>query len=194
MPITSTPRPVRRIALAGAAVTASIVTTACGAGFNAQTQQPYQAAEGTDAMSGQIAVRNMLVLASEDGKGKLYGAIVNTGQEPDRLVGIAAAQAGPPADGATAQPQTPVTFGGVRPLTLQPGRSVILPPESGSPVTVTGGEPGRMIEVTITFGEAGPITASIPVLTQDHYSPTPRAEDSESGASEGGAGEGETEG
>jgi hypothetical protein len=31
-----------------------------------------------------------------------------------------------------------------------------------------------MIKLTITFGKAGPITASIPVLTLDHYSPSPR--------------------
>ena len=191
MSITSTPRPVRRIALAGAAVTLCIVTTACGAGFNAQTQQNYQPAEGTNAMSGEVGVRNLLVLASEDGKGRLYGAFVNTGEEPDRLVGIAAAPPQAREQGATAptEPQTRVTFGGVRPLALEPGASVILPPENGSPVTVTGGEPGRMIDVTITFGKAAPITASIPVLTTDHYSPTPRAEPSESEA----GGQGETE-
>lgn len=179
MPITSTPRPVRRIVLAGAAVTASIVTTACGAGFNAQSQQGYQAAEGTDAMSGSIAVRNMLVMASEDGKGQLYAAVVNTGQEPDRLVGIAPAAPKAAEPGATAAPEPgpKVTFGGVRSLPLPPDTSVILPPATGSPVTVTGGRPGRMIEVTITFGKAGPITASIPVLALDHYSPTPRADD-----------------
>jgi hypothetical protein len=183
VPIT-TQRLLRRTALAGAAVTLSIVAAGCGANFNAQTQQPYQAAEGTDAMSGPIAVRNMLVLASEDGKGRLYGSIVNTGQEPDRLVGIAAAPADA-GDRAAGTPE-PVTFGGVRSVTLQPGESLILPPKTGGPITVSGGEPGRMIKVTITFGEAAPITASVPVLTEDHYSPSPRPEASPS--------EGETEG
>jgi hypothetical protein len=31
-----------------------------------------------------------------------------------------------------------------------------------------------MLKVTITFGVAGPLTVSIPVLTTDHYSPSPR--------------------
>ncbi|HEU4947971.1 MAG TPA: hypothetical protein VFT31_12525 [Kribbella sp.] len=176
MPITLTPRTVRRTALVGATVTLSIAVTACGAGFDAQTSKFYQAAEGTNATSGPIAVRNMLVLASEDGKGELHSAIVNTGQDEDTLTDITAAPAdAPTSDGSVpADTATTVTFGNVRPLTLQAGTSLVLPPTTGKPVTVTGGKPGQMIKVTITFGKAAPITTSIPVLTTDHYSPSPR--------------------
>ncbi|MFG1814364.1 hypothetical protein ACGFIF_11405 [Kribbella sp. NPDC049174] len=187
MPITLSSRPVRRTALAGAAATLSFVLAACGANFNAQTLQNYQPAEGTNADSGSIAVRNALVIASEDGKGELHAVIVNNGGSDDTLVGIEQAPPGTQDGQAGGDQPTEVTFGNVKPLDLKAGTSTLLPPEPapelaenaeapGEPITVTGGKPGQMINVVITFGEAAPITAYIPVLTEDHYSPSPRAD------------------
>ncbi|ONI66899.1 hypothetical protein BWI15_27315 [Kribbella sp. ALI-6-A] len=176
MPITLPPSAVRRAAAAGATVTLSLALAACGANFNAQTSKPYQPAEGTNVTSGSIAVRNLLVLAGEDGAGELHAAIVNTGRTDDTLTGITSEPAAAPrGDGAepTAPPAT-VTVGNVRPMTLSPGASLTLPPASGKPFTVTGGKPGGMITLTITFAKAAPVTAHVPVLTTDHYSPTPR--------------------
>ena len=177
MPITLSPRTVRRTALAGATVTLSIAVTACGANFNAETSQPYQSADGTDASSGPIAVRNMLVLASDNGKGELHSVIVNTGQDDDLLVGMAAAPADAAAQTGSNSTATAVEFGNVRPMTLKADASLTLPPSSGKPITVTDGKPGQMIKVTITFGKAAPITALVPVLRQDHYSQSPSPND-----------------
>lgn len=176
MPITLSSRSLRRTALAGAAATLSLALTACGASFSAQTQQPYQAAEGTNIESGSIKVRNMLVLADAEGKGELHSAIINDGSSDDTLTGIAQAPAGTPdgVDGNWAPGE--VTFGNVRTFTLQAGDALTLPPSTGQPITVTGVKPGQMVNVTITFGQAAPITAYIPVLTDDHYSPSPAAE------------------
>ncbi len=186
MPITLSSRSGRRTALAGAAATLSIALSACGANFNAQTLQNYQPAEGTNADSGSIAVRNVLVLASEDGKGELHAVIVNSGGSDDTLAGIAQAPAGTQDGQAGGDQPGQVTFGNVKTLDLKAGSSTRLPPDkgleaengeaSGEPITVTGGKPGQMINVTITFGQAAPITAYVPVLTEDHYSPTPRAD------------------
>jgi len=174
--ITLPPQARRRAAAAGAAVTLSIALAACGASFNAQTAKPYQPSEGTNADSGSIAVRNLLVLADEEGKGELHGAIVNRGQTDDTLVSIASA----PAEGSgSTEESATVTFGDVRPMTLATGAVLSLPPATGQPFTVTGGKPGDMIKVTITFAKAAPLTTDIPVLTLDHYSPTPR-DDAES--------------
>lgn len=173
MPITLSSQAVRRTALAGATVALSITVAACGASFNAQTSQPYQPAEGTNAQSGGIAARNLLILASEDGKGELHGVFVNSGQTDDKLVGIAAAPAAVTQGASTEQPAT-VTFGGLKETDLKAGDAYTIPPAGGQPVTVTGGKPGQMIKVTITFAKAGPITTSLPVLTTDHYSPSPR--------------------
>jgi copper(I)-binding protein len=176
VPITLSSQAFRRTALTAAAVTLSFTVAACSASFSAQTYQPYQAAEGTNASSGGIAVRNMLVLASEDGKGELHSAIVNHGDSDDTLVSIESAPADAPVQNGSDPQDAPakVTFGNVRTMTLKVNESLTLPPATGSPITVTGGKPGDMIKVTITFGKAAPITTSIPVLTLDHYSPSPR--------------------
>ena len=217
MPITKSSRSVRRTALAGAVATLSIALAACGAGFNAQTQKPYQPADGTNADSGPIKVRNMLVLADAAGKGELHTVIVNDGSTDDTLVKISQAPAGTP-DGQDGGDQPgEVTFSELKtPLVLPAGSSIRLPASdsvtpspgetpSGAPsetpsatpsetpsatpgttptpgetpapsdtpgvITVTGGKPGQMINVIITFGKAAPITTYIPVLADDHFSP-----------------------
>jgi hypothetical protein len=176
VPITLSSQAFRRGTVAAAAITLSIAVAACGASFNAQTSQPYQPAEGTNASSGSIAIRNMLVLASEDGKGELHTGIVNQGSQDDTLVSIEGAAADAPAQNGETPADTPatITVSNVRRLTLKAGSLVTLPPASGQPVTVTGGKPGQVIKLTITFSKAAPITASVPVLTLDHYSPSPR--------------------
>lgn len=174
MPITLSSKAFRRTGLAGASLALSIVLTACGASFGAQTTKPYQPAEGTNADSGPIAVRNMLVLADEEGKGELHAGIVNKGDEDDTLVGIASAPSTEPDSQDPATPPATVTFGNVKPVELKANELVTLPPAEGQPITVTGAKPGDIINVVLTFGKAGPITTEIPVLTLDHYSPSPR--------------------
>jgi hypothetical protein len=187
VPITLSSRSVRRTALAGAAATLSIALAACSASFDAQTQKPYQAAEGTNADSGSLHVRNMLVLADADGKGELHTVIVNDGIEDDTLVKISQAPAGTQDGQAGGDQPREVTFSEIKtPLDLKAGTSTLLPPAtgtetdsgeaSGDPITVTGGKPGQVVNVTITFGKAAPITTYIPVLTDDYYSPGPLGE------------------
>jgi hypothetical protein len=174
VPITLSSQAVRRTALAGATVALSVAVAACGASFDAQTSKPYQPAEGTNAQSGGIAARNLLVLASEDGKGELHGVFVNSGQTDDKLVSIESAPADPNAQNTSTEQAGSVTFAGLKETDLKAGTAYTIPPEGGTGVTVTGGKPGQMLKVTITFAEAGPLTTSIPVLTTDHYSPSPR--------------------
>jgi hypothetical protein len=204
VPITLSSRSLRRTALAGATAALSIALTACAASFNAPTLQPYQAAEGTNADSGSIHVRNMLVLANEDGKGELHSAIVNNGSTDDTLVKIEQAPAGTQDGQAGADQPTDVTFSEIKPLDLKAGTSTLLPgpgaetstgetpsetptatpsagetpgaEASGPAITVTGAKPGQMVNVIITFGKGAPITTYIPVLTEDHYSPSPSGE------------------
>ena len=189
MPIMLSSRFARRTALAGAAATLSIALSACSASFDAPTLQPYQAAEGTNADSGSVKVRNMLVLADADGKGELHTVIVNDGAEDDTLVKIAQAPAGTQDGQAGSDQPGVVTFSEHKtPLDLKAGTATLLPPDAsaqtetetgeqpGDPITVTGGKPGQVVNVTITFGKAAPITTYIPVLPDDHYSPAPAGE------------------
>ncbi|GAA1570611.1 hypothetical protein GCM10009804_28780 [Kribbella hippodromi] len=240
MPITLSSRFARRAALAGAAATLSLALGACSASFNAPTLQPYQAAEGTNLESGQLKLRNLLVLADAQGKGELHGVIVNNGDNADTLVSIAQAPGGTQDGTAGGWQPGEVTFTGLKgPVELQPSAALLLagtsaaeaagtttstatstqsatpqtpatpttstapsspakpstPATSGTPstpaatetpsasspgaedngpaITVTGAKPGQMVNVTITFGQAAPISAYVPVLTDDHFSPTP---------------------
>lgn len=204
MPITLSSRFARRTALAGAAATLSIALAACSASFSAPTLQPYQAAEGTNIESGQLKIRNMLVLADADGKGELHSVIVNDGDAPETLVSILQAAPGT-ADGQAGSDQPgEVKFTGLTaPLELEPHTAVVIPgsgteapvaettpspaatetpsaptpgaEEAGPAIIVTGAKPGQMVNVTITFGTAAPVSTYVPVLTEDHYSPSPAA-------------------
>lgn len=215
MPITLSSRIARRTALAGAAATLSIALAACSASFSAQTLQPYQSAEGTNIESGQLKLRNLLVLADAEGKGELHGVVVNDGDEADTLVTIDQAAAGTQDGQAGADQPSKVEFTGLTdPVDLAPHSALRLPgsgaeapaaessttpgtspsgtpsatpaaptetpsaptpgAEDGGPaIIVTGAKPGQMVNVTVTFGTAAPVTAYVPVLTDDHYSPTP---------------------
>jgi hypothetical protein len=216
VPITLSSRFARRTALAGAAATLSIALAACSASFNAPTLQPYQAAEGTNIESGQLKVRNMLVLADAEGKGELHSVIVNDSDDADTLVSIAQAPAGTQDGQAGADQPTDVKFAGLtEPVELAPHTALRLPgadtppiaeaggtpsatpatpsttptagptdtpsastpggEDAGPAIIVTGAKPGQMVNVTITFGNAAPVSTYIPVLTDDHYSPSPAA-------------------
>jgi hypothetical protein len=159
VPISSTSR-ARSIAVAGAALLLPLTVSAgCSASFGAQTQQPYQAADGVNADSGPIAARNILVIADAQGKGVLNAVLVNNGTTDDRLASVAVdrsvqgvAVAGPQ--------QQPLPAGEAVPLGTR-----------GKAITITGAKPGQLVKLTLSFASAGPITASIPVISQDHYGP-----------------------
>ena len=181
-------RTVRSMLAGGAALLlAASVTAGCGAGFDAQTNQPYQAAEGANGGSGAIAVRNVLVIADDQGSGTLYGVVVNTGDSDDRLASIRVDQSvqGVKVTGGSAQPLPAgqaITLGGGRPLpnaTGSPGKSETPSGDEVKPIRLTGAKPGRVLKMTISFGTAGPITVQVPVITTDHYSPTPKPSSAE---------------
>ncbi|HEY3561911.1 MAG TPA: hypothetical protein VGL05_30805 [Kribbella sp.] len=209
MPITLSSRIARRTALAGAAATLSIALAACSASFSAPTLQPYQAAEGTNIESGQLKLRNLLVLADADGKGELHGVVVNDGDTADTLVKIDQAPPGTQDGQAGSDQPGKVEFTGLTdPVDLAPHSALLIPgagaetagsttpssspstpsssaptetPSSSTPgaedggpsIIVTGAKPGQMVNVTVTFGTAAPVSTYIPVLTDDHYSPSP---------------------
>jgi hypothetical protein len=147
-----------RVTSTAAAVLLGVsVTTGCSASFEAQTLQPYQPAEGINGDSGSIAARNVLVLADSQGKGVLHAVLVNRGSTDDRLVSVTV---DPSAQG--------VTIAGAQQQVLPSGEALPLG-SSGKAITVTGAKPGQMVKLTISFGSAGPITADVPVLSDDHF-------------------------
>lgn len=126
----------------------------CGSNFDAQTNQVYQPAVGTNSRDGDVYALNMLVVAEGDA-GTLVGALLNRAVEEDTLMAVegsaggqAALTAELPSDG----------------LQLAPQRLAQLV-EDG-PVDLTGAEmaAGSILEVTLRFANAAPITMRVPVV------------------------------
>jgi hypothetical protein len=68
---------------------ASVLTlSACAAGKNAPTSQLRQVTDGIEADSGDIKVRNFLLVTQPDGSAAIVGTIVNQGATSDAITGI----------------------------------------------------------------------------------------------------------
>ena len=76
----------RALATAALLMLALPILSGCGAGTDAQTQQPYQPAEGVTVRSSEVYVVNALVVADDEGNGTVVSALINQADEPDSLV------------------------------------------------------------------------------------------------------------
>ena len=127
----------------------------CAAGFNAQTQQQYQAGEGISDRSTDIYVLNALVVADDQGNGTLVGTLINQRGEADELQKVSVIGAdGKPIK--TTKLASPVPLGYQESLQLQSDGLVRL--------TGDGVQAGDFITVTFTFGNAAPIEIEVPIV------------------------------
>jgi hypothetical protein len=157
-------RPRGLIVLAIAALIPALA--GCEAGNNAPTSQWHQPTEGTAAMLGDIAIRNVFVVGPSLGaqlaagqSAGVFFAVVN-GASPDKLVSVSAP-------------------GAARSVTL-PGGSVSL--SNDQAVFLTGPAPkvilqdltrpltgSSVIRMVMTFQNAGSVTLLVPVVPRDTY-------------------------
>jgi hypothetical protein len=158
-------RPGRRTSLLAVAA-ALLTTTGCASGFEATARQPYAPADGVQAASGDLRVLNALVVAAEDDStGVVLMAVVNDGNESERLTGVES-------DAGT------VELSGQS--SLPAGETVVV--GSGTDTTATIGgltaEPGETITLRVSFDEAAPIELrTVVVLPEGYYADvTPDAE------------------
>jgi hypothetical protein len=132
-----------------------VSASACYTNTNAATQRSYQPADGVDADSGLLRVRNLQVVSSGTG-GTLVGAIANDGTAPDTLTAITVG--GRPAQltlaSRTLVPQQLLSFG------TTDG------PQAFVPGTYT---PGGLVPVVLTFGRATAVDLQVPVLPRYDY-------------------------
>lgn len=165
MPAAEPVRPGRRAArrrrLAGSfaapLVALGLLTSASGCYTNnsAATQRNYQSADGVNADSGLLRVRNLQVVSAGSG-GTLVGAIANDGDQQDTLTSITVR--GQPARltlaARTLVPQRLVSFG-----------------TTGGPQAYVAGTftPGGLVPVVITFGQAAAVNVDVPVLPRYDY-------------------------
>lgn len=158
-----------------AAVGAALVVASCAAGQITQTDTQVAAIDGTSADIGNIEIRNAEIASpASDGSGPAVypkGSdaeaviwLVNEGEQPDELVS------------ARSDAAQKATLEGSR--VVPPERTLVLSPEpmgTGNPVqgslTLEGLKhqlrPGEMVEVTLTFRDAGQVTFELPVTMPD---------------------------
>jgi copper(I)-binding protein len=166
--------PSRRIATVLAAALLPLALTACGSGRDPETYNERRTVDAASASLGDLEVRNVHITAPEGDAAELAVgddatltlAVVNLGEAPDRLVGVAS---------DIASSIEVLDAGG------QPTDQVDVPPlgvvaEDDFSVTLTGLtqalRPGQHAEVTFTFVRAGRKTLTVPVET--YTEPVPR--------------------
>jgi hypothetical protein len=143
-----------------ALVTLSVLTlSACGAsGPDAPTRNIKQVTDGVEGQSGQILIRDLLLVAQPDGSAVIIGTFLNHGQSADALTGITVNNI-PAKLSAASLPlalNTPVIF-------------------SGDSANASGRVPGlnipvgSRVDITVNFQSAPPITLSAIVRAQTEY-------------------------
>lgn len=81
----------RRSRLRILAIVVAVATTGlsgCSFLYQAETQRPVITADGVWTNTGDLAIRGVLVVSDEPGRGALIGMVVNNGSTADRLVGV----------------------------------------------------------------------------------------------------------
>ncbi len=144
-----------RLALAPtlAALSVLVLVSGCAAGYNAQTIQPYAAADGVIANSGALRVLDALVVSSDgSGRGVLSMVVVNRGLRSDILTGITSPTGRVDLTGSrTLPPRSSVTFGAGT--------------DPAATVEALARKPGQTIRLTLQFARARPIVLRTLVVT-----------------------------
>jgi hypothetical protein len=127
--------------------------TACGAGQNAATRNITQVTDGVEVKVTQngsaIKIVNLLLVATETGDAVVVGTIINQGEQPDQLLGIAVGGSPAVITGETILKQNaPLRFEG----------------ESANIKAVFAGVTpvaGRHVKLNLGFARAGLVTAEV---------------------------------
>lgn len=144
----------RATALAGAVLLAS----GCAVFSPVQTDYAYQPADGPGLDTGAVQLRNLVVVAAEEGaSGVLVGQAVNDSAESVELTFAVA--------GATGSAD-------------QPPASRVVPASSGGAISTDGSQvvlagvpqgPGGLVELTVGTPETGQNIVQVPVLAPTGY-------------------------
>lgn len=127
---------------------------ACGLNSPVQTDVDYQPGDGSAVTIGQVAVRNLAVVAeAKGGNGTLIGYVANSGLEPVNLViGWA--------DGSSEPVSISVPPRGATTLSSATDKTEL----SGVP-----GAPGDWVQIRVNGAPAGDGSLQVPVLTGRDY-------------------------
>jgi hypothetical protein len=133
---------------------AAPLLAACGPNFGAQTDQVYNPAEGVNDRSTDMNVLNALVVAEEDGSGRLIAGLANTGDEEIELTGVVG-------DGNDVQFGTD---GGE--AAVPAGGFLQLANEGAAAISATGEDVqiGEFLRLTMSFSNGDEVDLNVPVV------------------------------
>ncbi|MBA2444707.1 MAG: hypothetical protein H0V49_05175 [Nocardioidaceae bacterium] len=137
---------------AAPALVSIVALSACGANFEAQTNQIYQPADGANNKDSDVYVMGTLV-AADGGHGVVVTRLINSTQEPDALVGVTATD-----DEGNEIAVKPLS----KPLELEPAGALQL--ADGAQVGLEADELGGLVTLTFTFEKAQAVTLEAPVV------------------------------
>lgn len=135
-----------------------LALTACSPGFNAQTDQVYQPAEGVVNRDKEVDVLNALIVSGEDGSGTFVANLVNNNvEQADRLVSVSGPEVTVPA----------AALGGDAATAIPANGALNLAAEGNVAVRGEGVVAGRFVELTLTFASGEAVTIRVPVVRND---------------------------
>jgi hypothetical protein len=166
MPSLPLPTSARRSGAAGALITAAaLALSGCGAGVAATTAATYQPGEGAIATVGDVAVRNLVLVADGKGSGVLIGSLVmlplGTDAPPDE---------DPSGDLFVAAEGEGARVDFDAPVLLPPVSRVTLGVDDGEVPAVVedlAATPGQVVSVTMDFRDAGEVTLDVVVVDNE---------------------------
>lgn len=126
------------------ALTSLALLSGCAAGTDAVTLKEYTPTDGNQVQSGDIKVRNFLIIDQKDGTGSVIATIVNSGEAADTLEGITIA--GQPvaitASSLLLETNKPLIFGGASATAT-------------ATVPLVGVRAGQIVNIALVFTRSG---------------------------------------
>lgn len=158
-----------RVGLGALALVTLPLTAACSASFGAETQVPYDPGHGVSADTGELDLRNVIVVSGTEGRGTLVGVLFNQGDKTDRLTGVRVQ------DGRSAVSSTPVDLpaGSMVALGVDSGEQTALPAVVESEDRI---HPGGSVRLTFDFERSASVSVDAVVVPPDGgYADVPAA-------------------
>lgn len=169
--------------IAGICASAGLIFGLSACGFNVQTLQTYQPADGIDinvavGKDGKpdaetIKVRGLMILAKSDTSGFLSATF--TTRADDQLTGVTGtALTADDSEGSALKIDLPA------PVQMTPGKALVLVNQEEIKVTADKLRPGLNANLTLTFANAGSQQVTVPIVdgnnsTYSKVSPSPAA-------------------
>lgn len=158
------PRTRRLRALAAVACTVPVLSlSACG--FDAQTNQVYQPAEGSNARQGDVLILNAVIVADGSGQGTLSTTLSNPTLQGDRLTEVSGQLHGGQVPGRKVVGDVGFQMEMPQPVKVPPMKNVQTT-DLGITARAKGLVPGEYTTLTFSFERAGTTKLDVPVVEQ----------------------------